>query len=99
MTHEDIAELETRIESRLKTLDIVVKLGWSLIAGAFAIGVWVATIQINVNNHATAIAQQAHETSEEKASIRALEIKDSADTQMLKHIIEKLDRIETKLNP
>ena len=45
-------------ESRLKTLDIVVKLGWALLAGAFALGVWVATIQIAVNEN-TAVAVES----------------------------------------
>jgi hypothetical protein len=42
MSDENYADLE----SKLKVLDLVVKLGWGLIAGAFAIGVWVATLEI-----------------------------------------------------
>lgn len=99
MTSNEAYELEERIEGRLKSLDIVIKLGWSLIAGAFAIGVWVATIQIAVNNHAIAIEEANRARQSEIASIRALEIKDSGDTQLLRHIVEKLEKIDSKLNP
>ena len=97
MTAIDHQELEERIESRLKSLDIVIKLGWSLIAGAFAIGLWVATIQIAVNNHSIAIEEERKARADEIASIRALEIKDSSDTQLLRQIVTQLDKIETKL--
>ena len=99
MSQADMYELEERIEGRLKSLDIVIKLGWSLIAGAFAIGVWVATIQIAVNNHSVAIEEANKARQSELASIRALEIKDSGDTQLLRHIVEKLEKIDSKLNP
>jgi hypothetical protein len=97
MTAIEHQELEERIESRLKSLDIVIKLGWSLIAGAFVIGIWVATIQIAVNNHAVAIEEERRARAGEIASIRALELKDSSDTQLLKQIVEQLNKIENKL--
>ncbi len=97
MTTIEHQDLEERIEGRLKSLDIVIKLGWSLIAGAFAIGIWVATIQIAVNNHDIAITEAEKARQGELASIKALEIKDSGDTQILKSIVEKLERIERKL--
>ena len=97
MTPDQVHELEERIEGRLKSLDIVIKLGWSLIAGAFAIGMWVATIQIAVNNHEVAIKEGFAARTHEMAAIRALELKDSSDTQILKSIVEKLTRIEQKL--
>ena len=97
MTETEHEKLEERIESRLKSLDIVIKLGWSLIAGAFIIGVWVATIQIAVNNHSVAIEEERRARAGEIASIRALELKDSSDTQLLKQIVEQLNKIENKL--
>jgi hypothetical protein len=97
MTNEEHLHLEERIEGRLKSLDIVIKLGWSLIAGAFVIGVWVATIQIAVNNHSVALQEAAAARQADHHSIRALEIKDSGDTQILRAIVEKLERIERKL--
>jgi hypothetical protein len=33
------------------------------------------------------------------STVRNLEIKDSADTQLLRSIVEKLDKIDNKLNP
>ena len=98
MTTTEHEQLEERIESRLKSLDIVIKLGWSLIAGAFAIGVWVATIQIAVNNHQIAIEEAKRARADEMAAVKALELKDSADTQLLRYIVEKLEKIENKLD-
>jgi len=86
ITHDQLQELETR----LKTLDHVTKLGYMLIAGAFGLGGWVASIQLTQNAHNSAIKEQ-------QEIIHNLELKDSSDTQLLKHIIEKLERIESKL--
>ena len=79
------------LSNRLKSLDIVVKLGWGLLVGAFAMGVWVATIQIavNENTHATAAVQPR---------IRELELKESANNEKLANILKILDRIDQKLN-
>jgi hypothetical protein len=77
--------------SRLKTLDIVVKLGWALLAGAFAMGVWVATIQIAVN-------ENTHTTAAVQPRIRELELKESANNEKLANILKILDRIDQKLN-
>jgi len=77
--------------SRLKTLDIVVKLGWALLAGAFAMGVWVATIQIAVN-------EATHSAAAVQPRIRELELKESANNEKLANILKILDRIDQKLN-
>lgn len=79
-------------ESRLKTLDIVVKLGWALLAGAFALGVWVATIQIAVN-------ENTNSTNATQPRIRELELKESANNEKLANILKIVDRIDRKLNP
>jgi len=77
--------------SRLKTLDIVVKLGWALLAGAFAMGVWVATIQIAVN-------EATHSAAAVQPRMRELELKESANNEKLANILKILDRIDQKLN-
>jgi hypothetical protein len=85
------AEQRDDFTSRLKTLDILVKLGWALLAGAFAMGVWVATIQIAVNeNTSTTAAVQPR--------IRELELRESANNEKLANILKILDRIDQKLN-
>ncbi len=79
-------------ESRLKTLDIVVKLGWWLLAGAFGLGVWVATIQISVNAN-------TYNNQREEARIRDLELKESVSSERLATALRILERIDRKLNP
>ena len=90
MTMSD--EQSADFESRLKTLDIVVKLGWALLAGAFALGVWVATIQIAVN-------ENTHSNAAIHPRIRDLELKESANNEKLVNILKIVDRIDRKLNP
>ena len=41
-------ELIEKFEAKLRTLDKVVQLGIALIAGAFALGLWVATLEFRV---------------------------------------------------
>lgn len=79
-------------ESRLKSLDLVVKLGRWLIAGAFGLGVWVSTIQIQVNLNT--INSQRGETR-----IRDLELKESVSSERLASALKILERIDRKLNP
>lgn len=52
-------EMMEEFESRLKALDVVVRLGRWLLVGAFAIGVWVATLEIRQN--AAVAALEDHE--------------------------------------
>jgi hypothetical protein len=81
----------TDLSNRLKSLDIIVKLGWSLLAGAFAMGVWVATIQIAVN-------ENTRTTAAVQPRIRDLELRESANNEKLANILKILDRIDQKLN-
>jgi hypothetical protein len=103
MNDATLEELEHRIENRiddkLEKVPALVKGVWALLCGAFGLGIWVAGIQMEINNHNMELAEARKARQDELASIKALEIKDSADTQILKSIVEKLDRIERKLNP
>lgn len=87
------------LEARLRDLNLVVKVGQGLLLGAFGLGVWVTTIQIRINSHEQKVEEVAKLRTADVAAIRALELKDSADTQLLRSIVEKLDKIDRKLNP
>jgi len=86
-------------ESKLKILDLVVKLGWALLVGAFMLGTWVAAIQIAINRQTESLRDVKDAIGATNTTVRSLEIKDSADTQLLRSIVEKLDKIDKKLNP
>lgn len=86
-------------ESKLKILDLVVKLGWALLVGAFMLGTWVAAIQIAINRQTESLRDVKDAIGATNGTVRSLEIKDSADTQLLRSIVEKLDKIDNKLNP
>lgn len=83
---------QATFEERLKTLDIVVKVGWGLLSGAFALGIWVSTIQIAVNENTAAKVN-------DQSRIRDLELKESANNEKLANILKIVDRIDRKLNP
>jgi hypothetical protein len=95
VTREQLQDLE----SKLKILDLVVKLGWALLVGAFLLGTWVAAIQIAINRQTESLRDVREAIGATNTTVRSLEIKDSADTQLLRSIVEKLDKIDNKLNP
>jgi hypothetical protein len=95
VTREQLQDLE----SKLKILDLVVKLGWALLVGAFMLGTWVAAIQIAINRQTESLRDVKDAIGATNSTVRNLEIKDSADTQLLRSIVEKLDKIDNKLNP
>jgi hypothetical protein len=95
VTREQLQDLE----SKLKILDLVVKLGWALLVGAFLLGTWVAAIQIAINRQNESVRDVKDAIGVTNSTVRNLEIKDSADTQLLRSIVEKLDKIDNKLNP
>jgi hypothetical protein len=103
MNESAIADLEKHIEAtiegKLERVPQLLTAVYALVAGAFALGIWVAGIQMQLNNHSVALDEARKSRQDEITSIRALEIKDSADTQLLRNIVEKLDRIERKLSP
>ena len=86
-------------ESKLKILDLVVKLGWALLVGSFMLGTCVAAIQIAINRQTESLRDVKDAIGATNTTVRNLEIKDSADTQLLRSIVEKLDKIDNKLNP
>lgn len=50
-----------QFESRLKILDLVVKLGWALLFGAFCLGVWASTLEFRLQEvHAQADHTEAN---------------------------------------
>lgn len=48
---DKMSEFEKDLELKLSQLGYVVKLGYVLIVGAFALGVWVATIELRTQAH------------------------------------------------
>jgi hypothetical protein len=63
------------------------------------LGTWVAAIQIAINRQTESLRDVKDAIGATNSTVRNLEIKDSADTQLLRSIVEKLDKIDNKLNP
>jgi hypothetical protein len=63
------------------------------------LGTWVAAIQIAINRQTESLRDVREAIGATNTTVRSLEIKDSADTQLLRSIVEKLDKIDNKLNP
>jgi hypothetical protein len=77
---------------RLKTLDLVVKLGWALLAGAFGLGIWVTSIQLELSNN-------TREATSHETRVRDLELKESVNSERLNTALKILERIDRKINP
>ena len=95
----NIFELREEIEAKFSTLDTLARLGWGLLITGFAGGVWMTTIQLAINHHDKELADARAQRALDMAALRALELKDSSNTEILKNIVEKLERIDRKLNP
>ncbi|NBU84163.1 MAG: hypothetical protein EBS21_06100 [Sphingomonadaceae bacterium] len=85
-------DMQDEFKDRLQTIDTVVKIGWWILAGAFALGVWVTTLQIAVNNNT--LNNQIGE-----ARLRDLELKESVSSERLAAALKILEKIDHKLNP
>jgi|GEM_PF-4659108 len=85
-------DMQDEFKDRLQAIDTIAKLGWWILAGAFALGVWVTTLQIAVNNNTF--------NNEHAASrIRDLELKESVNSERLATALKILEKIDHKLNP
>lgn len=94
-------EQEVDWNQKLNALEHVVKMGWVLITGAFGIGVWVTTIQINQNAHDKQMeaikervdgSQNGHERR-----ITILEYTSQAQLEIARKMDSKIDTLTTEI--
>ena len=57
-------EFEQLLSKKLTQLSYVVAVGWALLAGAFALGVWVSTLEVRSSRHEQAIGDHGARLSE-----------------------------------
>jgi hypothetical protein len=92
MSDTAIAEIEKHIdeaiEAKFHRVPQLLTAVYALVAGAFALGIWVTGLQMQINNLLMEMEEARKSRAEQMTNIKALEIKDSADTQLLRHIVE-----------
>lgn len=95
MSDHDIEELE----KYLGTLKWVVGLGWALLAGAFALGVWVASLEIRQSAFTDKIFDHEVALKNQSGEINSLHIKQAVNGNDLAYIKAAVERIEKKVTP
>lgn len=93
MSEEKFAE----IESRLDVLKWIVGLGWALIASAFALGVWVATLEIRQSSFSARLTDSEISIKNHGTEINSLHVKEAVHGSDLAYIKAAVERIEKKL--
>lgn len=88
MTNDEQDEFDKRI----KSLDIIIKLGWGILAASFALGVWVANIQMAVNNN-------TYSGQDREVRIRVLEMNVATNSERISTSLRILEKLDRKLNP
>jgi hypothetical protein len=85
------------LEKYIGTLKWVVGLGWALLAGAFGLGLWVATLEIRQASFTNKIFDTEVQIKSHASEINAIHVKQAVNASDLTYIRNTIDRIEKKL--
>lgn len=87
------------IEKYIGTLKWVVGLGWALIAGAFGLGIWVATLEIRQTTFSDRIIDHDTSLKNHGTELNLIHVKQAVNASDLAYIRSAIDRIEKKVSP
>lgn len=102
MSDEKLTELEARLEEfkdGLGLLKWIASLGWCLLAGAFALGVWVATLEIRTGNAANKLLEHDISLKNHGTEINSLHVNEARVGSDLSYIKSAVERIEKRMTP
>ena len=85
------------LEKYIGTLKWVVSLGWALLAGAFGLGLWVATLEIRQTSFTNKIFDTEVQIKNHSSELNAINVKQAVNASDLTYIRNTIDRIEKKL--
>lgn len=95
MSEEQIHDFEKHLDS----LKWVVAVGWALLAGAFALGIWVATLEIRTTGLAAKLLEHDVNLKQHATELSAVAVRQAVAANDLAYIKASVDRIETKVGP
>jgi len=93
MSEERISELE----QKLNVLDRLVRIGWAFLCGAFALGVWAATLEIRMQTSDDTMVRHEAEIKTARSDMHRIEVGETQMKTDIAYIKVALDRIEKKL--
>lgn len=88
---------EHTVQKYIGTLKWVVTLGWALIAGAFAIGIWVANQEIRISSFHDKIIDHEVSIKNHGTELNMIHVKQAVNQSDLLYIRSAIDRIEKKI--
>jgi len=93
MSEEQIEEFEKHLDS----LKWVVAVGWALLAGAFALGIWVATLEIRTAGFHAKLMDHDISIKNHGTELNGVAVKQAVNSNDLAYIKATVDRIEKKM--
>lgn len=93
MSDEQLHDFEKHLDS----LKWVVATGWALIAGAFALGIWVATLEIRTSSVSARLTDHDLSIKSHAAELNTVAVRQAVNTNDLAYIKATVDRIEKKM--
>ena len=95
MSDEQIHEFEKHLD----TLKWVVAVGWALLAGAFGIGIWVATLEIRCSAFSDKIMEHEVNIKNHGSELNGMAVRQAVNSNDLAYIKATVDRIEKTVKP
>lgn len=95
-----MSEQETNdFKKYTQELKLVVGLGWALIAGAFGLGIWVATLELRQSSVADRVLDHDTSLKNHGTELNMIHVKQAVNASDLAYIRSAIDRIEKKVSP
>lgn len=95
MSDEQIHNFEKHLES----LKWVAAVGWGLLAGAFGIGIWVATLEIRTSAFSARLVDHEVSIKNHATELNGVAVRQAVNSNDLQYIKATVDRIEKKVQP
>lgn len=84
-------------EKHLASLKWVVAVGWTLLAGAFGLGIWVATLEIRCAAFSNKILEHEVSIKNHGTELNGVAVRQAVSSNDLQYIKATVDRIEKKV--
>jgi len=95
MSDEQIHDFEKHLDS----LKWVVAVGWALLAGAFALGIWVASLEIRQSGFSSQLMEHEISIKNHGTELNGVAVRQAVNSNDLQYIKATVDRIEKKIVP
>lgn len=95
MSNEQIQDFEKHLDS----LKWVVAVGWALLAGAFALGIWMSSLEIRQAGFSKTLMEHELNIKNHGTELNGVAVRQAVNSNDLQYIKATVDRIEKKIVP